>query len=136
MKVKATALILASTIALFLASCSPQANLPSELLAAPGSSAANGRRLIASYGCGSCHAIPGIPGADATVGPPLEQFYRRHYIAGQLTNTSQNLAQWIQNPQQIKPGTGMPNLGVSEDEARDMAAYLERQPTFGDWLGQ
>jgi cytochrome c1 len=99
-----------------------------------GGSVADGRRLIASYGCGACHAIPGIPGADALAGPPLDRFYERSYIAGQLANTADNLIQWIQDPQRIEPGTAMPNLGVSPDEARDMAAYLYHQPTLGDWL--
>jgi hypothetical protein len=46
-----------------------------------------GRRLIASYGCGSCHSIPGVPGADSMAGPPLHCFYERTYIAGRLPNT-------------------------------------------------
>lgn len=86
-----------------------------------------GREAILYYGCGSCHTIPGVPGADTFVGPPLNQFHQRHYIAGRLPNTAANLIEWIQHPQLIEPGTAMPNLGVSESEARDIAAYLYSQ---------
>jgi cytochrome c1 len=93
-----------------------------------------GRRLIADFGCGSCHFIPGIPGADSTAAPPLDRFYQRTYIAGRLSNTEENLMLWIQNPQQIDPGNAMPDLGVTQEEARDIAAYLYdyHPPTLGD----
>jgi cytochrome c len=83
-----------------------------------------GRDLIASYGCGSCHTIPGIAGADAMTAPPLNQFYQRTYIAGRLPNTWDNLIQWIQDPQALEPGTAMPDLGVTAPEASAIAAYL------------
>ena len=83
-----------------------------------------GRELLASYGCGACHTIPGVKGADALVGPPLTSFAHRSYVAGQLANTPENLARWIQDPQQVEPGTAMPDLGVNAEEARNMAAYL------------
>jgi cytochrome c len=90
----------------------------------PGGSAAEGARAIVKYGCGACHSIPGIPGADTYVGPLLTAYSRRHYIAGSLPNTHENLIRWLQNPQAIEPGTAMPNLGLTEVEARDIAAYL------------
>jgi cytochrome c len=83
-----------------------------------------GRRLIADYGCGSCHNIPGVRGANSLVAPPLDRFSRRSFIGGQLANSPDNLARWIQNPQRIEPGTAMPNLGVSRRESQDIAAYL------------
>jgi cytochrome c2 len=83
-----------------------------------------GRVAIARYGCGSCHLVPGVRGADGMVGPPLIQWSRRAYIAGRLPNTPSDLVQWIVAPQAIEPGTAMPMLGVSVDEARDIAAYL------------
>ena len=91
---------------------------------------ANGRRLIASYGCGLCHTIPGIPGADSMAGPPLNCFYERTYVAGRLANTWDNLMKWIEDPQAIDPNTAMPNLGVSKEEAQDIAAYLYQRPPF------
>jgi cytochrome c len=83
-----------------------------------------GQRTIQIYGCSTCHLIPGIDGADGMVGPPLTGWADRTYIAGNLPNTPENLIRWIQNPQAIEPGTVMPNLEVTEDEARDIAAYL------------
>lgn len=83
-----------------------------------------GRQLIGTYGCGSCHVIPGVPGARGRVGPPLEGMAQRVFIAGQLTNVPENMVRWIENPQAVEPGTAMPDLGVSSGEARDIAAYL------------
>jgi cytochrome c len=83
-----------------------------------------GRSAIAQYGCGSCHLVPGIRDAVGMVGPPLIHWSRRAYIAGRLANTPDNLVHWIVAPQAIEPGTAMPMLGVSVDEARNIAAYL------------
>ena len=83
-----------------------------------------GQRLMAQYQCTACHAVPEVPGAAGNAGPPLELFGRRSYIAGGIPNTPPNLARWLDNPQAVKPGTAMPDLGVSPAEARHMAAYL------------
>ena len=85
---------------------------------------ARGQRLMAQYQCTACHAIPEVPGAVGNAGPPLDKFGRRSYIAGGIPNTAANLTRWLDNPQAVKPGTAMPDLGVSPPEARDMAAYL------------
>jgi cytochrome c2 len=84
----------------------------------------HGSRLVRRYGCNACHIIPGIPGATGKVGPSLEGIASRTYLAGKLNNTPQNLMRWIRDPQGVTKGTAMPNLGVSEQEARDLAAYL------------
>lgn len=84
----------------------------------------HGRQLIASYGCGACHMIPGVHAARGKVGPPLFFFAERTMIAGELPNTPENLEKWIEDPKQIEPNTAMPNLGVKPDEAKEMAAYL------------
>lgn len=86
--------------------------------------AANGRQLLYSYGCGSCHSIPGVGEANGNVGPPLTNFGRRLYIAGVLQNTPEQLSRWITRPQEVQPGNAMPDLGVTQGQARDMAAYL------------
>jgi cytochrome c2 len=83
-----------------------------------------GVAAIEAYGCGSCHMIPGITGAHGQVGPPLDDWSERVYIAGQVPNTTDFLIRWIEMPQAIEPGTAMPNLRVTEGEARDIAAYL------------
>jgi cytochrome c1 len=81
-----------------------------------------------NYGCGSCHRIPGVAGAEALVGPPLDDYHARSYIAGTLPNTLENLVLWIREPQAVEANTAMPNLGVSAEEAQHMAAYLYDQP--------
>lgn len=83
-----------------------------------------GRAQLARYGCGSCHVVPGIPGARGQVGPPLDRIAVRAYVGGILPNTAENMVAWIREPQKFAPRTAMPNLGVSEAEGRDMAAYL------------
>ncbi len=90
----------------------------------PGGNPDAGRLAIRSYGCGACHMVPGVRGANGLAGPPLTHFARRSFIAGEASNTASNLIRWIQAPESIEPGTAMPNLGVTEDMARDMAAYL------------
>ncbi|MEG2629829.1 MAG: c-type cytochrome, partial [Comamonas sp.] len=76
------------------------------------------------YACSACHRIPGITGSSVHVGPPLHGMGQRTLIAGTLPNTPQNLARWLTHTQHIKPGTAMPQLGVSARDAQDMAAYL------------
>jgi putative membrane protein len=85
---------------------------------------AKGADEIKKVGCGSCHMIPGIAGANGLVGPPLDHMGRRIYIAGLLRQTPENLARWIRDPQSIAPGNAMPNMGLSEEQARNIAAYL------------
>lgn len=89
-----------------------------------GGSAALGKTTIVAYGCGKCHTIPGIHGANGVVGPPLAAVSRRTYIAGNFPNTPENLVHWVMNPQKMKPKTAMPALGLSEPQARDVTAYL------------
>jgi cytochrome c len=83
-----------------------------------------GAVLLSAHGCGGCHTIPGVSGANGTIGPPLTGYARRVYVAGKLPNQLDNLVRWIRNPQSIEPGTAMPNLPVNQSEARAMAAYL------------
>lgn len=83
-----------------------------------------GRLAIRHHGCGSCHTIPGVGGASATVGPPLTDLARRSYLAGRLPNTSENLIRWIRDPQGVAPGNAMPDMAISEPDGRDIAAYL------------
>ncbi len=87
-----------------------------------------GRDAIVKYGCGACHVIPGIAQARGRVGPQLTDFRHQMYIGGQLANSPANLVRWLRNPQAFAPGTAMPALGLTEAEARDIAAYLYRVP--------
>lgn len=89
-----------------------------------GGESIQGKALIQSKGCGACHVIPGIPDAKGLVGPPLYFFSRRTMIAGELPNTADNLVRWIKDPKAVEPGTAMPDLGLTDQQARDVAAYL------------
>lgn len=89
-----------------------------------GGEPARGEQALERYGCGSCHHIPGVRGARGTVGPALDGFGLRSYVAGRLPNRPEQLVRWIRDPQGVEPGTAMPNLSVSAADARDMAAYL------------
>jgi cytochrome c2 len=74
--------------------------------------------------CQTCHVIPGIRGPDAQVGPPLGGIAGQLYLAGVLRNTPDHMIEWLRNPQQVDPLTAMPNMEVTERDARDIAAYL------------
>jgi mono/diheme cytochrome c family protein len=86
--------------------------------------AARGRLALHQYACTACHLVPGVTGADVQVGPPLAGMASRQLVAGSLPNTPQNMVRWIRDPQGVDPKTAMPDLEVSERDARDMAAYL------------
>lgn len=83
-----------------------------------------GKLALTQFACQSCHQIPGVTGPLTYVGPKLDGLAQRSFIAGMLPATEENLVKWIRAPQQIKPGTAMPQLDVPERDARDMAAYL------------
>jgi cytochrome c1 len=76
------------------------------------------------FGCGGCHTIPGVPGARGLVGPPLNGAKERMYVGGVVENTPKNLVQWIVDPRALDPKSAMPKTGISEAQARDVAAYL------------
>jgi cytochrome c2 len=86
-----------------------------------------GQQLIARYGCGACHQIKGIARAESKVGPSLKEIRDSSYVGGVLPNSADNLMQWIMHPRAHSPNTAMPELGVTQPEARDMAAYLYSQ---------
>lgn len=83
-----------------------------------------GIQVIAEKHCGSCHTIDQIRDARGEVGPPLTNIGRRSYLAGRLPNTPSNLVRWVSAPDQVDPQTAMPNLGLTSEQARDVAAYL------------
>ncbi len=84
-----------------------------------------GVRALLQRGCGSCHTIPNLPGASGTIGPNLQGVGSRNPIAGGVPNNSpDDLAKWVLNPPALKPGTAMPPLGLSQEEANAVAAFL------------
>lgn len=96
-------------------------------VAMTGSDPAQAPAIFRKYGCAGCHAIAGIAGADGKVGGPLTGLRQRVYIGGVINNTPDNLVQWIVSPQRFSPRTAMPTTGISEAEARHLAAYLYEQ---------
>ena len=99
--------------------------LPDALLPAlTAGDVARGGKALFQNACNACHSIPGITGGNARVGPPLEGIAGRALIAGKLANTPENMVLWLRRTQEVKPMTAMPQLGVTEQDARDIAAYL------------
>jgi heme/copper-type cytochrome/quinol oxidase subunit 1 len=86
-----------------------------------------GQQLIARYGCGACHQIKGIARAESKVGPSLKDIRDSSYVGGVLPNSADNMMQWIMHPRAHSPNTAMPELGVTQSEARDIVAYLYSQ---------
>lgn len=80
--------------------------------------------MLRQYACDNCHMIDGMVGPKTHIGPSLEQWRERRYIAGVLPNTRENLVRWIVDPQEVSPHTLMPDLDVIEPHAQHMARYL------------
>jgi cytochrome c len=116
-----TMALLAIVVPPLLGGCDLAESTPKE---ATFGNAARGAELIKQHGCGGCHIIPGIRLADGLVGPPLNHMGKRVYIAGLLRNTPANMIRWLRDPQGVVPCNAMPDMGLSEDQARDIAAYL------------
>jgi len=104
--------------------CGCQGDIEATAAAMTGGRPARGRQVIRRYGCESCHSIPGVVGAQGQVGPPLDNIASRSYLAGRLPNSPDNMIRWIRDPQGVEPGTAMPELGVTEQDGKDIAAYL------------
>lgn len=83
-----------------------------------------GKLAFRRFGCGGCHEAELGSGANGQVGPSLSGIASRTEIAGKLSNTPDHLMLWIRHPQQVIPGNGMPDQGIGEADARDIAAYL------------
>ena len=118
-----TAILMATLAAL---ACGCERRLP-DVDPLSGGSPRNGKALIERYGCAACHQIKGIANAQSKVGPSLKDIRESGYVGGVLPNSAGNLVKWIMDPREVDPRTAMPDLDVSEAEARDMAAYLYSQ---------
>ena len=105
-----------------LTGCDPESERNAAVMT--GGNPKRGASQIYRHGCGSCHSIPGISGAQGRVGPSLAGLGDRLYVAGSLPNQPANLVHWIQDPHSVNEKTVMPNLGVTANDATDIAAYL------------
>jgi cytochrome c1 len=83
-----------------------------------------GLAAIEDLGCASCHVIPGVAWPKGTVGPSLDGFGERHFIAGKLVNEPRNLQAFIRNATAVVPGGAMPPIAMSDAQASDIAGYL------------
>lgn len=120
------AMLAAALWALALAGCrggNPEVGVPERVRVA-GGRPREGVIAAQRYNCGVCHAIPGVDGANSFAAPPLLAFSRRTFIAGVVPNTAENLVAWLEQPRAIQPRTAMPAVGLSDQDARDIAAYL------------
>jgi cytochrome c1 len=109
--------------ALLLAACNREDKQQISNMTGGGDSA-KGKQAIVKWGCTGCHNVPGVEGPKGMVGPPLDHMASRTVIAGKIQNTPPNMIQWIENPQSLDPNNAMPNLGVTAEDAKDIAAYL------------
>src|SRR5437868_3104593 len=100
-------------IILFVSACN-RSEAERDAMSMTGGDPHRGRAAISRYGCSACHTIPGVTGATALVGPPLDRIASRSYIGGVLPNTPDNMIRWIENPPGIDKMTAMPNLGVTD----------------------
>ncbi|MGE8565118.1 MAG: c-type cytochrome [Achromobacter sp.] len=125
-------MLLGAATLTFLAACGDErAALTPNLTAAAlpeRADAVRGRQWIAEYGCLACHAVPTVRGPASSVGPPLGNVGRQAYLTGLLPNTPDNLVRWLLDPPAINPRTSMPNVGLSQAEAEDIAAFLLSLP--------
>jgi len=88
-----------------------------------------GRTLFATKGCAGCHTLQHVPTANGAVGPNLTNVVLRPTLGGdRIENTAENMARWIMDPPGMKSGATMPNLGLNQQEARDIAAFLFSHP--------
>ena len=117
------AIVLAIALALLLSAREEQ-RIRTHAAAATGGDPLRGEALCIQYGCGSCHSVANVRTAVGKAGPPLDGIATRVIIAGRFANNPANMERWIREPQQASPGTAMPDLGVSEGDARDITAFL------------
>ena len=116
-------------VVLFLAiACArPETPAPPPKPAAPPpiGNAVRGKQLVEQYGCNVCHTVPGIEGAQGSLGPSLAGVAVRKKISNDtVVNTPENLAKYVENPPALNPDSTMPALGIPTAEAKDIAAFL------------
>ena len=88
-----------------------------------------GRQLFVSAGCAGCHTLNNLPGASGVAGPNLTNVVLRPTLAGEtIPLTPDTLTRFLLDPSAVKPGSTMPSVGLTESEARDLAAFLYSQP--------
>lgn len=112
---------------LALAGCRDEGRTLGQMLlpeSGPSPEEARGRALVQAHGCGTCHIIPGVEGANGLTGPPLTAMAHQAYVAGVVPNTPDYLVRFIMDPRAIDPRSAMPDLGIGAEDAAAIAAFL------------
>jgi cytochrome c2 len=122
--VLAAILFVVALVGIVIEYAEQRSSMRTHAAAATGGDPSRGEAMFIQYGCGSCHAAKGVRTATGSVGPPMDGVATRAIIAGHLANTPDNMQRWIRDPQQVSPGTAMPDLNVGEGDARDITAFL------------
>ena len=117
-------LLLTIVLTSALSACGPTGQAKRWAAETTGGEFDRGKVALQHYGCIACHTIDGVSQSEALVGPPLTRMAGRSYLAGNMPNNAQNLLHFIQHPRQVHNDTAMPEMGVTESDARDIAAYL------------
>jgi cytochrome c len=117
------ALLGIAVVLIALTGCKPNDAAKDWAADATGGTPERGKDAIGKYGCAACHTIDGIS-SEAMVGPPLTRMAARSYLAGSMQNNAANLIRFIHHPRAVHNDTAMPEMGLSEQDARDIAAYL------------
>ena len=117
-------LLIAALIGTIVEYAHERTQLRMHAAASTGGDPRRGEAMFIQYGCGSCHAVKNVRTATGMVGPPLDGVALRVIIGGHLSNTPDNMQRWIRDPQQVSPGTAMPDLNVGAKDARDITAFL------------
>lgn len=111
----------AGCMLLLMTACDPS---PVEPPLADAAAIARGKAIAERLGCGACHDLPGIAWPKGLVGPPLRGFGDRQLIAGRLPNELPQLTAFVRDAPAAVPGSGMPAVPMTAQEARDIAAWL------------
>ena len=112
---------MAASALLLVSGCQQTAVAPQSVA---GADAGRGRKVVERVACGACHVIPGVPWPQGRVGPSLDGFARQALVAGRFPNEPDILARFVRDAPSLAPQTGMPAMPITEQEARDVAAYL------------
>lgn len=104
-----------------LCACAQKSDLPRQIA---GADPTRGLAQIERVGCAACHVVPGVRWPRGTAGGSLAGFGKSPLIAGRLPNQPEMLIAWLRDPPALVPGTAMPPSGLTDRQARDVAAYL------------
>jgi cytochrome c len=117
------AYLLIAVLLMAFSACEPSVATKLWASETTGGNPEHGKKAIGKHGCAACHTIDGIS-SEAMVGPPLTRMAARSYLAGSMQNNAANLVRFIQHPRAVHKDTAMPEIGLTDQEARDIAAYL------------